>query len=507
MLIKFFKQHYKLLFILLLLLLGIAIYSNTFSSSFHFDDGNYITDNIAIRIMWLKGLWDFFPSRFITFLTFAINYQFSKLDVFGYHIFNFAIHFGSAILVWWFTNIIFTTPAIKKNELSRFSRLIAAFTALIFLSHPLQTESVTYIWQRCSSLSGLFYLFSLCFYLKGRVLQTGDSPVSKWKVFYCLSLISASIGMFTKENFVTLPLMIILCEFYFIKVNKHFSWKHIVPFLVLLLIIPLVLFFTKPETVKALQELAHQPINAGGSYFLTQLNVLATYIRLLFVPVNQNLDYDYPIVKSLINPATLASFFFLAAIIIVAIRMFSRYKLLSFGIFWFFLTLLPESSIIPIEDVIFEHRLYLPLFGYSLFLVSGLFYLFKCKKIRLIITVLSLIAIAYSIMTYERNKVWKDEFTLWNDAVKKSPRKARPHINRGMAYGIKEEYDRAIADFDKAIEIKPNSAEAYYNRAVAYKEKGDYTRAWQDIHKAESLGFKARPNFLDKLRSASGRED
>lgn len=187
--------------------------------------------------------------------------------------------------------------------------------------------------------------------------------------------------------------------------------------------------------------------------------------------------------------------------------MFSRYKLLSFGIFWFFLTLLPESSIIPIEDVIFEHRLYLPLFGYSLFLVSGLFYLFKCKKIRLIITVLSLIAIAYSIMTYERNKVWKDEFTLWNDAVKKSPRKARPHINRGMAYGIKEEYDRAIADFDKAIEIKPNSAEAYYNRAVAYKEKGDYTRAWQDIHKAESLGFKARPNFLDKLRSASGRED
>lgn len=144
-------------------------------------------------------------------------------------------------------------------------------------------------------------------------------------------------------------------------------------------IIPAVLFFAKPETIKDLRGLTHSPANTAGYYFLTQFKVLVTYMRLLLVPLNQNFDYDYRITQSLADLPAMVSFLFLATVIIFAIIRFSRNRLLSFGIFWFFLTLLPKSSIIPLPDVIYEHRLYLAMVGYSLFLVSGLYYLFKEK--------------------------------------------------------------------------------------------------------------------------------
>ena len=108
-------------------------------------------------------------------------------------------------------------------------------------------------------------------------------------------------------------------------------------------------------------------------YLLTQFRVMVTYIRLLFIPIHQNLDYDYPIAKSLLELPILASLIFLGSILTIAVRVFSKYRLISFGIFWFFLTLLPESSIIPIKDVIYEHRLYLPMVGFSIFF-SGVYY-------------------------------------------------------------------------------------------------------------------------------------
>ncbi|MDD4955751.1 MAG: tetratricopeptide repeat protein, partial [Candidatus Omnitrophica bacterium] len=479
---------------------------NTFLSPFHFDDGNYITNNIPIRLMWFKGMWDFFPSRFVTLLTFAVNYHFGGLDVFGYHAVNLAVHLSAALLVWWLVKIIFSSPGMKENELSKFSRIIAFFTAAIFLAHPAQTESVTYIWQRCSCLSGLFYLFSLSFYLKSRVLEAGAIRQTRRRIFYSLAFVSALLGMFTKENIITLPVMLFLCEFYFIGRDKRIGLKRVLPFLLLLPVIPAILLLTKPETFKALQLMAVRPDTAPLHYFFTQLRVLITYIRLLFIPVNQNLDYDYELSKSLASPPVFLSLILLILIIAAAIKMFPRRRLLSFAIIWFFLTLLPESSIIPIDDLIFEHRLYLPVFGYGLFLTCGLCYLFKSKQSKVIIVILSLLVISYSVMAYLRNSVWRSELTLWSDVVRKTAHKARPYINLGIIYGSKAEYDKAIFDFNKAIEIDPGSALAYYNRAVAYNAKGKYINAWEDVHKAESLGHKIPRDFLEKLKKASGRE-
>ena len=483
MLAGIFNQKYKLLALSSILLLGTLIYSNTFYSSFHFDDAIFITDNFLIRdISNLKSLWDIFPNRFIVFFTLVLNYHFNQLNVFGYHLFNLAIHLGAAILVWWFGVLIFSTPAMKGDKLFKNSKRVALFTALIFLTHPLQTESVTYIWQRCTSLVGFFYLFSICLYIKSRLLQLQDHVLSRWGAVYALSLIFAVMSMFTKENSITLPAMIILCEFYFFKPVKFSSWKYTILFLFLLPIVPILL--SVPQPVSS---------NTGAYYFLTQLRVMVTYIRLLFIPLNQNLDYGYPVVSSLINLPSLISLVFLAAIIISAIRVFFKYRLVSFGILWFFLTLSPESSFVPLDDVIFEHRLYLPMVGFGFFLVSFIYYLFENKALKPMGVMLLIIISCYAMLTYRRNLIWKDDSTLWNDVILKSPKKARPYNNRGLAYMDRGNIIQAVSDYTRAAAINPRYADAYNNRGVAYTQQGNFTQAISDLTQAIEI----KPNYIE----------
>jgi len=483
MIARILKRKYKLLAPSLILLLGILIYANTLHSSFHYDDFRYIADNYYIRdVINLKSLWNFSHGRFFILLTFALNYHLHKLDLLGYHIFNLIIHLGAAILVWWLVRLIFSTPLMKGDRLLENSPWIALFTALIFLSHPLQTESVTYIWQRCTSLGGFFYLFSVCLYIKSRLLKLQNSTLFKWIVVYVLSLIFAVMSMFTKENSITLPVMIILCEFYFFRPDKFNSWKHIIPFLFLLPIVPIILSTPQPKSV-----------NTGGCYFLTQFRVIITYIRLLFIPLNQNLNYDYPVANSLFNFPSLISFGFLVAIMISAIRVFLKYRLISFGILWFFLTLSPDSSFVPLDDVIFEHRLYLPMVGFSLFLVSFIYYFFKHKSLKAMVTVLLIVISCYSLLTYRRNSIWKDELTLWNDVVHKSPKKARPYISRGNAYHQQGNFIQAVSDYTQAIAINPNYAEAYYNRGIVYDKQGNFIQAISDYTRAIVIN----PNYVE----------
>lgn len=489
----------RIITIIILCCLGFFIYSNTFYSPFTFDDNSSIVKNISIRdITNLKAIWSFWPTRFITYLSFSFNYYFNQLQVFGYHIINLAIHLCTTILVWYFIMLTISLPIMKKDKISKYSRLAALFGALVFLSHPIQTESVTYIVQRTSALAGFFYIFSLCLYVKARVLRKDDKTRVIGMILYILSLIIGIVSMFTKENTFTLPLIIILYEFCFLKDDRHFSWKYIIPFIAILPIIPLTLLAAKPETFTDIQRFMSQPVK-GYHYFLTQLRVMVTYVRLVFLPVNQNLDYYYPMIRSWASIPVLSSFFLLMLIITVAVRVFARFRLISFGIFWFFLTLLPESSIVPMKDVIFEHRLYLPMIGYSIFLTSLICYRFGEKTVRPVVIVFIALIACYSMLTYSRNFVWRDTFTLWNDTVQKSTFKARPYVQRGLAYAYKGELDLAIIDYNKAIEIDPDYAKAYHNIAVSYFYKKDYDKSWDYIYKTQALGCNFSPDFLEEL--------
>ena len=507
----FLKSFYKrVLSVIFISCVGIVVYANTFQCSAHLDDEFYIFKNFAIRnIQDLVSIWNYYPCRFVTFFSLALNYHFDGQNVFGYHLFNLGVHLVTAILVWWLTLMTLSTPAMKASTLEKnvtgkkpfqksnrnapvlkippqepvisdHANLIALLVGLVFVSHPVQTEAVTYIWQRTASMAAMFYLASLCFYVKARLVKSPSL------FYYPCSLIFAVTAMFTKEMTITLPLTIFLYEFCFLKPKQGLNYKYLIPFFFVLFIIPLTVWLL-PKSVR-LQEMegviSGFRVNSPWHYFLTQLRVMVTYVRLVFVPIHQNLDYDYPVYKNLFELPVLGGLLFITAILYGAKRLFSKYRLVSFAIFWFFLTLLPESSVTPLADVIFEHRLYLPLVGYSLFLVSAGYYLLGKRSIKTMGLVLMMIIVCNAVLTYQRNKVWIDEFTLWSDTVQKSPHKARPYNNRGNAYDKMGKITQALSDYNKALEIDPQFHEAYHNRGLIYYNRGDLTQALSDYNKA-----------------------
>jgi len=480
---------------LLFFCLGITIYSNILRSPFQFDDIEFIVENSSIRnIANLPLIWKFMPTRFVDFFSLALNYHFARLDVFSYHLVNIFLHLVVSLLVFWFVRLIFSTPAMQNERLVQYKNKIALFASLIFLVHTIQTESVTYIHQRSSCLAALFYLVTLCLYVTVRLWGIERKFPLQRRILFILSYITMLAGMFTRENVITLPLAILLFEFCFFGSGRQLKWQRLTPFLAALPVIPLTMFLTKPITLLHLQKLGDAPIK-GWYYFLTQLNVKFTYLRLFLFPVKQNFDYDYPISRSLCELPTFVSLIALILILLLAVKMFRRYKLLSFSIFWFFLALLPESSFIPQPDAIFEHRLYLPLVGLCILLVYCVFYLFSQRNIKLAIVLFCIMGVILAYLTFKRNLVWRDEVSLWSDTITKSPDKARPYNERGNAYAREGNYIQAIADFDKAIEIASRMPEnplhvnsilarVYYNRAYIYQKVGSFERAMADYNRS-----------------------
>jgi len=468
---------------LLILILGFGIYSNTFDCGFHFDDRPSIIDNPGIKSL-SNFIGPYFRIRqFITRVTFLINYQFGKLEVVGYHLFNILIHILASILIYILVKLIFKTPNVKDSNLSRYKDFIALFSSLIFLAHPIQTQAVTYIVQRASCLAAISYVLTIILYIKARL--------DNRRLFYYLAILTALLSTLTKEIVITLPIILVLFEITFFGISRNTFKKRLlyfIPFFLPFIIIPLLLL----ADAKNISTITRETLAISRSeYLLTQFNVIRTYIRLLFLPIRQNLDYYYPLSKSLFEAKTLLSLLLHIAILLFAIKIFKKQKLISFSIFFFYIALSVESSIIPISDVIFEHRLYLPMVGFSIFIVPALFLIIK--DIKKLIPLLTIVVIALSILTYTRNKVWKNDFTLWSDAVRKSPQKARPHNNIGVEYRKRGLFDKAMEEFKKAIELDPYYAEAHNNMGVEYREKGMLNQAMIELRKALNID----PEYVD----------
>jgi tetratricopeptide (TPR) repeat protein len=468
---------------LALCVLGAILYSNTFHNSFHFDDFSYILGNPAITDPGnLKALFTSWPSRFLGLLSFALNYRLHQSRVLGYHAVNIALHISAAYLVFWLAKLLFSFLRKKKEEVSTKETLLSLFAALIFLVHPIQTQALNYIFQRVTILGAICYVGSLCLYAVAMQRLRGTGRVNIY--FYAGSLLVAFMGMFAKENVGTLPFMILGFHFYFLRDEKAISWKYTLPFLLLLPVIPLAVCIAKPSVFSDVERFWANPSAHAIRYLYTQVRVIVTYLRLLVLPVGQNIDYDYPLVQTLWSMPVLLSLFVEGVLIAVGFRTFARYRLLSFGIFWFFLALLPESSIIPLLDVIYEHRLYLPLFGFAIFIIGLVYYFCIGKRFKPAMVILVTFILLCSIATYRRNRIWVDELSLWDDAVHKSPAKVRPYNERGIAFLGKKMYALAAADFARAVQLDPGFVRGYYNRAVTYSKMNQYERAIADYSEA-----------------------
>ncbi|MBF0485375.1 MAG: tetratricopeptide repeat protein [Candidatus Omnitrophica bacterium] len=474
-----------------MVILGILAYSHTFYSEFHLDDVPFIVQNPSIRK--ISSLWEMGQgvisthARYLTFFTFALNYHFNGLDVFGYHLVNFLIHLLTTCLVWATGYSLFKTPRLKDDALiSLETRFLLPFlAALIFFIHPVNTQAVTYITQRFESMAAMFYVGAVFFFIQARLCEKNSLRF----IFFAGSLVSAIAGMLSKETVITLPVMVIVIEFAFFRtipsLRKKIPWLLIFSAAGLFLIVPAFFSFDILGLGHPIHSASHEnEMIYFHEYLLTQLRVFATFLRLIFIPAGQNIDYDFRKSISLFEPiTTFLSFLVLSFLLWFSFQIRRKNILVSFGIWWFFITLC--ANLVPRMFVIFEHKAYLAGIGIYWSALALLFQNNKNTWLKAAATVFAAFILAAT--TFARNEVWKTDIALWQDVVKKSPEKHSPHLNLGSAYCLKKDYDNCLTELNLALDIAPRECKALSNRAVIHMAHNDMAKALDDLNKAITL--------------------
>lgn len=470
------KVKGALLIILAALLVAITAlcYSNTLNVPFVFDDGPRIENNHAIRTLWPLSVSTADTSRPLGMISFAVNYAMHGTRVWGYHFTNLAIHILAGLLLFSIARRTFLLPSIAERYRQHATGLAFA-VALVWLVHPLGTQAVTYTVQRLESLMGLFYLATLYAFLRAQ----NSSYNAAW---YLISILCCAAGMATKEVMVTAPIVVLLYH----RIFLSHSWREVFAdskryYAGLFLawgVLAWCLLRTQSEY--AAGNLLFVEGMTPWTYFLTQSAVVTHYLRLAFWPDAQSLDYGWPVAQSpmqVILPLAL-----LAALATLTIAAYFRRPAWSFLGLCFFIILAPTSSVVPVIDLAFEHRMYLPLAALTT-LVVCLVYELICRiwqpqrTIFVQLALLGLVVMTLVMLTVRRNAVYATEFSLWSDVVAKRPQNARGHNNLGLALYHQQRFAESADACREAVRLKPNFPEAHNNLGNALQEQGDLPSA------------------------------
>src|SRR6056297_2025114 len=321
---------------------------------------------------------------------------------------------------------------------------IAFLAVLIWLVHPVQTNAVTYMVQRMTSLAALFYILSLLLYVKGRLAMQQN----RWRrpAGYLAGCVLAGLcAVFTKQNAGMLPVFILLYEWFFFQDLRPFrSRRWIFAMLAAILVFCVIGYvYLGGHPLDRILSAYQRREFTMGQRVLTELRVIAYYAGLMVFPQPNRLllDHDYPLSDSLAAPFTTAlSAGMIVGILAAVIFLSRRYRLVAFCLIWFLGNLLIESSIIGIE-IIYEHRLYLPSMMLCLMVVWLLSRLVQKKW--LFVSIVVAVALVFSFWTCQRNQIWASDVTFWKDVAQKSPQKARPLQN--LAYSLQQKGRHAEA--------------------------------------------------------------
>ena len=486
-------SRYETLFLLSLALLVILIYANTLGSPFVFDSRSNIESNPHIRISKIT-LNDLAKAAFkspakqrpLPNISFALNYYLHGYNVVGFHVVNILIHISTGFLLYLFVKTTFCTPALR----SRYGNYmwISFFTAAVWMVHPLQTQSVSYIVQRMNSLATMFYILSILLYARFRLSR---QQRKKWWLFSgCI--LAGIMALASKQTAATLPVFIIAYEWYFFR-DLDLKWlKNHIPLLtgclLLAAVIVLALLGSDPldRILGEYKGRDFTPIQR----LLTESRVVIFYLSQLLWPhpSRLNLDHNFPLSNSLLDPmTTFFSILTLAALIGLAVVTARKQRLLSFCIMWFFGNLVIESSIVALE-IIFEHRVYLPSMTFSLIVVLVVYRWVKPTWLQAVL--LCAMVTVGAVWTYERNAVYSDRITFWQDCVDKSPRKARPHNNLGVALADQGYHDEAVKKYLKALQIDPHYQDPVANIGLSLAEQGKIEESITQFSKALEMNPK-----------------
>lgn len=499
------NSRYGLSFILLFTLVLLS-YSNTFDSSWHLDDYHSIVNNRFLHIdkADLKALTDVIKSgnvnitRPFSNLTFALNWYFGQDDVSGYHILNTGIHIVAAFLLFITVLSLFKTPNLKGRLSAESGYFIALLSAALWGVNPIQTQAVTYIVQRMTSMAAMFYIAGIFLYINARL---SGSAYKKF-ILYFFVFLTYMLAVGTKENTITLPLSMVLIEILFFRdsgsaeIRKKYSY--IAAIIAVIIIIAGIYLFMGGGSFNIFRGYESRYFTPGER-LLTEARIIIYYLSLLFypAPTRLSIEHDIDLSTSLFHPwTTIPSIFIIIVLIGLGIRLAGKRPLLSFAILFFFLNHVIESSIIGLE-LIFEHRNYLPSFFLFVPVSMGLKDLMDRYHDRkgmfiVISSFVILLITGFGSGTYIRNIQWATEVTLSADAAKKAPHSARSLNNFTKAYyeGTGQ-YGMAIEMYRRALYLKTHNR--YYKAFILgniggiYYHLGIYGRAGKFWEKAVQL--------------------
>ena len=487
---KFWNR--KLFSILLIILLGFILYGNTLNNELFWDDDQFILDNAYIKdaqyvpkffsenlIAGAGRQSDYWRPALLT--VFSIEWHLWGPSEFGFHLTNMAFHITDAILLFLIIGRIF-----KKRHL-------ALFISLVFLIHPLQTEAVSYANSLGDSLSVFFIFSSILAFIHFR--YSGKRIRESWS--YWISLASFACALLSKETAIITPALITLTDIFL--ENPKGRIRDIIS--------KSAPFYLLGFGYVALRATALNFVNTFNLYnettaftssilirFLTFLKIIVAYISLIFWPGNLHMERSIEAAVSLWNPQVLLGGFIILALSVLAITTYKKHPILTFGILWFFIALAPISNIlVPINGLLYEHWLYVPLIGIAFVIYAIAEILIeKFPRIQIAIFVLVLIIfLALGVRTILRNQEWDNSITFYKQTLTYAPESYRIVNNLGMELAEKGIVHEAEEIYKKAIALDPTNPITYHNLANLYRDKGETKLAIENYNNA----LTEDPNF------------
>ncbi len=482
----------------MILAAGAAVYLNSFAGVFLYDDAITILKNPSIRSLWppWDAMWSTFDttstSRPILNLTLALNYAASGLEVWSYHLLNLIVHLLAGLALFGVVRRALLTERMRERFAGA-SWSIALVVALVWVVHPLQTRSVTYIVQRGESLMGLFFLLTLYCAIRG------SSPPHRrrWTV---LAVLACALGMGTKEVMVGAPLIVLLFDVVFggeplreVLRRRRALYAGLAATWVIL-----------GALVAANPHGRSVGFGFAGvtpvQYAMTQFGVIAHYLRLAIWPDELCFDYAWPIARTVGEILPWAVL--IAGMVAATVFALLRRSAWGFAGAWFFLILAPSSSILPIvTEVAAEHRMYLPLAAIDAAMVACVHMAGVCFRGRLLppgprtamiarIATASLVTAVVATLGYltaRANTDYHSEVGMWRDVVAKRPDNHVALHSLGHALDRRDETDEAISWYRKALRANPDYPAAHNNLGSVLMEKGEIEAAIGELEEAIRL--------------------
>jgi len=414
-------------------------------SSFQFDDWNVIVNEP--RVHSLAAWWDSLPGiRPLLKLSYALNMTLGGEPA-GFRIVNVLIHALSATLVW----SLLRTRGLRTGLAPAHASLAALLAAAIFALHPVQTEAVTYISGRSSSLAACFCLLSLYSWVRSEQ-SVGSRASAWWQAACCLCF---ALAMATKETALVLPVALLL---YSSDRPLRDTLRRLIPVL-LLAVLMLVAALSLPRYRHLLA--VSLDTRSVSENLMTQAHAILYLIGQLLRPWHGNADPQLTTVTSLNWYSALLCVIWLSTLV-TALARIRRMPVGAFAVLWFFLWLAPTNSLLPRLDLANDRQLYLALIGPAWWLTTHLGAPHRKRSASgLGVAILLLIALGWA--THERNRVYETEVTFWEDTARRNPASSRAANNLGMAYAMACRDDAAAEAFERAIELSPDEYHARIN--------------------------------------------